>query len=161
MAFRSGPVASRMMSEIRDQGLPMPKKPVETPPDLPQDLTVLDDEDLMVLYTHLVAWSDYISTQVSIAQIDEREIQRELDQTENRLMILSGDKGDRVTYARAQVAADPTVVGLKARVEEAHAYRKLVESLAANIERDAALVSRELTRRTSTRTRTSPNRWSA
>ena len=76
-------------------------------------------------------------------------------------MIASGANGDRVTYARAQVAADPRIVALKDVVEEAYAYRKLVESLAANVERDASLVSRELTRRTSSRNRTSPSRWSA
>lgn len=161
VTFRSGPTASSTLSILLEQGLPVPRKPIEEIPTLPSDLTVLSDEDLMILYTHLTAWSDYVSTQVSIAQIDEREISNELDRAENRMMILSSANGDRVTYARAQVAADPTIVGIKKRVDEAYAYRKLVESLAANVERDAALVSRELTRRTSSRSRTSPSRWSA
>jgi hypothetical protein len=50
---------------------------------------------------------------------------------------------------------------LKDEIESLHAYRKLVETLFSNIERDASLVSRELTRRTSSRNRTSPSRWSA
>lgn len=159
--FRNGATAGWAMQALYDQGLSVPDKPLGDIPTLPSDLTEVDDEELMILYTHLTAWSDFISTQVSIAQIDERESNTNLDREENRLMILSGDKGDRVTYARAQVAADPKIVALKEKTDECHAYRKLIESLAANVERNAALVSRELTRRTSSRSRTTPSRWSA
>ena len=161
MSLRLGDVSRRAADSLASQGLSMYPKPEIEIPILPPDITVLDDEDLMVLYSLLTAWADFISTQVSCAQIDERATEKKLSHAENLLMIASGDKGDRVTYARAQVAADEYIISLKDEVEEAHAYRKLVESLASNVERDAALVSRELTRRTSSRNRTSPSRWSA
>lgn len=161
MSIRLG-AASRWAAEsLTQQGLHLWEQPATEIPALPADLTAIEDEDLMILYSRLTAWSDFISTQVSCAQIDERAAERRLAQEENLLMIASGSNGDRVTYARAQVAADPRIVSLKDTVEEAYAYRKLAESLAANIERDASLVSRELTRRTSSRNRTSPSRWSA
>lgn len=161
MSLRMGPVSASAVDQLASQGLAMYPKPNLEIPVLPADLTSVDDEDLMVLYSLLTSWSDFVSTQVSCAQVDERAVEKKLAHSENLLMIAAGDKGDRVTYARAQVAADPTIIALKQEVEDVHAYRKLVEVLAANIERDAALVSRELTRRTSSRNRTSSSRWSA
>lgn len=161
MSIKLGPASRKAAEDLLSQGLSLHPQPEIEIPILPSDLTAIDDEDLMILYSLLTAWSDFISTQVSCAQVDERAAERRLSQAENLLMIASGSNGDRVTYARAQVAADPQIVAMKEEVEESHAYRKLVESLATNVERDAALVSRELTRRTSSRTRTSPSRWSA
>ena len=59
-----------------------------------------------------------------------------------------GTKDDRVAVAKAQRQADPQVIERKQTVAERYAYRKLVAVLFGNVEREAALVSRELTRRT-------------
>lgn len=161
MSLKLGGTSQRAYNELLTQGLSLHPQPETEIPILPPDLTAIDDEDLMILYSLLTAWSDFVSAQVSCAQVDERAAEKKLAHSENLLMIASGDRGDRVTYARAQVAAEPTIVALKEEIENLHAYRKLVETLSMNIERDASLVSRELTRRTSSRSRTSPSRWSA
>jgi hypothetical protein len=57
-------------------------------------------------------------------------------------------KGERVTLIKAQVAADPKIMDLENQLTHAYAYRKMVEVVANNFERDVALVSREITRRT-------------
>lgn len=161
MTLRFGPVSGSALKVMEDQGLVTHGKPTFEIPRLPSDLTDLDDEALMLLYSNLTAYADFISVQVSCAQIDERALEKELSMTESRKMLSSEGKSEnRVTFARAQVAIDPIIVDLKERVEEAHAYRKLIESLASNIERDSSLVSRELTRRTATVARRS-SRWSA
>lgn len=59
-----------------------------------------------------------------------------------------GTKDDRVAVAKASRVLDPDVAEQKQEVANRYAYRKLVAVLFTNIERDAALVSRELTRRT-------------
>lgn len=161
MSMKLGPSSQRAYDELLSQGLSLHPQPETEIPVLPPDLTAIDDEDLMILYSLLTAWSDFVSAQVSCAQVDERAAEKKLSHSENLLMIASGDRGDRVTFARAQVAADPKISALKEEIERLHAYRKLVETLSTNIERDANLVSRELTRRTSARSRTSPSRWSA
>ena len=145
------------------QGMPVWDRPEYEFPRVPSDLTAVDDEDLMLLYSVLTAWADFASTQVSCAQVDERAASNELSQKESMLMAAlkgNGAAKDRVTYTKAQVAADDSIAALKAEVEERHAYRKVVESLLNNIERDSALVSRELTRRTASRNRTPTSRWS-
>jgi hypothetical protein len=161
MSLLLGDASRKAAQTIQSQGLSMSEMPETVIPVLPRDLTAVGDEDLMVLYSLLTAWADFVGTQMSAAQVDERAAERRLDHAENLLMIASSEKGDRVTFARAQVAADPQIVKLKDAVEEAHAYRKLIEAEFTNIERNAALVSRELTRRTSSRSKTSTSRWSA
>lgn len=155
---RSNGVNLRMHGEseatamiIKDQGLRVAVKPMEDMPRLPQDITSIDDETLMDLFVSLTTWNDYLSVQVACAQIDERAAQRTMDFAENSSLI-NGWKGgsqDRVAIAKANVAVDPEVHKLRKDLDEKHAYRKLIEVMSNNVERDASLVSRELTRRTS------------
>jgi hypothetical protein len=57
--------------------------------------------------------------------------------------------GERITAIKAEVAIDPKILGLSEKLEESYAYRKMVEVMFYNLERDTALVSREITRRSS------------
>jgi hypothetical protein len=68
-------------------------------------------------------------------------------------------KGERITLVKAEIAVDETVQDLAMDYEEKYAYRKLVEMMLANYERDIALVSRELTRR-SNDLRSTRKEWS-
>lgn len=137
--------------QLRQNGLLLPNKPHIEIPDLPQDITELDDEGLMELFVVLTAWNGYLAAQVAVAIINERESQRSVDVVEAQAMIRmwKGGTGDRVAIVKAQIAADEAVQELHDKHEEAYAYRKLVEVLSNNVERDSAVVSRELTRRTS------------
>jgi hypothetical protein len=136
---------------LKEQGLFLPVKPDIEIPDLPTDITELDDDALMELFVILTGWSDHLSAQVAVAFVDEREAQRDVDVAEAQAMVRNwkGGSGDRIAIVKAQIASDQAVIDLHDRLEEKYAYRKLVEVLANNIDRDAALVSRELTRRTS------------
>ena len=118
---------------------------------LPGDITLLSSEQLAEKFSQLTAWADYIASQLTFAQLDEREALRKAEATENRLLMKrmnSAAKGDRVTHLKAQVALEPEVMSAQDVYEEKYAYRKLVEMLLANHERDITLVSREITRRT-------------
>lgn len=59
-----------------------------------------------------------------------------------------GSGKDRVTVAKAERSLDPDVMEQKQEVANRYAYRKMIGVLFINTEREAALVSRELTRRT-------------
>lgn len=161
MALVTGPMSLDALSSLEQQGLAAPEKPNYDIPKLPSDLTELGDEDLMVLYSKLTAYADFVAVQVSCAHVDERFGEKRLAALEASKMLKGDNPSDnKVTFARAQVAIDPEVVALKEQLEKLYAYRKLIEALNNNIERDSALVSRELTRRTSNSNRRS-NRWSA
>ena len=57
--------------------------------------------------------------------------------------------GERITGIKAEVSIDPKILKLTEDLDKVYAYRKMIESMFYNLERDTALVSRELTRRAS------------
>jgi hypothetical protein len=120
-------------------------------PVMPKDISVLDSEELSELFTRLTAWSNYVAGQLAAAQVDEKFLEKKLSNSEAQLFLAkdtSKVKGERVTLIKAQVAADPMIIELEEKLMSAYAYRKMVEVVASNFERDVALVSREITRRT-------------
>lgn len=118
---------------------------------LPEDITLLSSEQLAEKFSQLTAWADYIASQLTFAQLDERSAQRHLELTENRLLVTrmgNAVRGERVTYVKAELSLDPEITAAHNKYEEKYAYRKLVEMMLSNHERDLTLVSREITRRT-------------
>ena len=136
---------------LKAKGLDLFDKPKGEIPRLPRDITELHDDDLMDLFVQFTAWTDHLSSQLAIAAIDERESDRSVSVAESQAMLSNwkGGSGDRITVVKAQIATDPTVIGFIKELDEKHAYRKLLETLYQNVERDSSVVSRELTRRTS------------
>ena len=125
-------------------------KPSSEQVTLPEDITASNSEELGLLFTRLTAWTDYIASQFALAQLEERAALKKKEFTENTMLMRrmnAGVKGERVTTVKAEVSVHPDVVALDNDYEEKYAYRKLVEMLLNNHERDIQLVSREITRR--------------
>lgn len=125
-------------------------KPSFDVPAIPADITALSSEQIAETFSMITAWADYAASELAGAQISERSAQKQLELAENRLLVErmgSAVKGERITLVKAQISLDPTVQELSRKYEEAYAYRKLVDMLLSNYERDLALVSREITRR--------------
>lgn len=149
-SLRMGQESRSALEAARAQGLNVPDKPAdEMPEGLPSDLTALDDMELMRLYTELTGWAGYIGVQQSFAQTDERRIKRRLEFVETKALIQAKAQAAKITDARLLVKDDPAIQEIHEKAASAEAYRKLIEALFVNCERDAGLVSRELTRRTS------------
>jgi len=149
------------VSVLKDMGVTISRPTMEVG-HLPADITTLSSEELGEKFTVLTAWADYASSQLAIAQIEERAAQRKLDLIENKLLVTklgNAVKGERVTLVKAQIAIDQDVMDLTLEYDEKYTYRKLVEMLLNNYERDIALVSRELTRR-SNDLRSTRKEWS-
>jgi hypothetical protein len=136
------------MDKFSEMGLTF-RKPGLEQVELPSDITVLSSEQLAEKFTALTAWADYIASQHAVAIIEERAAQRARDLAENRMLVarFGSVKGERITFVKAQISVDDTIVELGQDYEEKYAYRKLVEMLLNNHERDLTLVSREITRR--------------
>lgn len=126
------------------------QKPSDEQVQLPPDITDISSDQLGELFTRLTAWTDYIASQMVMAQLEERAALKKKEFTENTMLVRrmgAQVKGERITAVKAEINVDPTVVDLDNDYEEKYAYRKLVEMLLNNHERDLALVSREITRR--------------
>lgn len=137
------------LEKFADWGLTFHKPEIEQVA-LPSDITDITSEELGVLYTRLTSWSDYIASQLTMAQLEERAALKAKEFKENTMLVRrmgAQTKGERVTTVKAEISVDPEVVALDNDYEEKYAYRKLVEMLLNNHERDLQLVSREITRR--------------
>ena len=137
------------LEKFQDWGLSF-TKPAGNQIQLPADITELASEELGELFTKLTAWTDYIASQHVLAQIEERAALKKKDFLENKLLyerMGSQTRGERVTAIKAEISVNPELLSLDNDYEEKYAYRKLVEMLLSNHERDLALVSREITRR--------------
>lgn len=126
------------------------QKPSEEQVKLPSDITDVSSEELGTLFTQLTAWTDYIASQLTMAQLDERAALKKKEYLENTMLMKrmgAHVKGERVTTVKAEISVDPKIVELDNDYEEKYAYRRLVEMLLTNHERDLSLISREITRR--------------
>lgn len=126
-------------------------RPVHELAQLPEDITMLSSEQLAETFTRLTAWADYIASELAQAQIKERSLEKQIKFKENTLLVErmgSAPKGQRITLIQAEISLDPQLRDIVQKHEEAYAYRKMVEVLLSNHERDLSLVSREITRRT-------------
>jgi len=144
--LKISPEAKKTVDALREQGLDIPSSTNVVMPQLPSDITQLSDEELMELFTAITAFLDFISYQVSLADIDEKALEKQLD-VAVAVATANQPKG-LASVIKAAALADPKVVDLSNEHSVAYNYRKLISTMADNLTRDLSLVSRELTRRT-------------
>ena len=148
MAYEQSPIGEQTVDTLEKQGFKLPPAPdVEDQPALPEDLSDLDDRMLMDEFSLFTAWADYANAQVGLATIAEREAERELEY-KTGLFWSDQPRTKSVTMIKAEAAQEPQVVTDQDRFDRAQAYRRMVSVVAERYERDAMVLSRELTRRT-------------
>ena len=147
----TGDVSEYVLAELETQGLGIKREVDLSHPEMPEDITALSDEDLMLLYTSFSMYSDFVNTQLSCAVVDEKTLERTMDYVESSAMVRVQSENVKtpVTTLKAMVDRDPEVVEARSNHMYKYAYRKMLETMANNCERSSAVCSRELTRRTS------------
>lgn len=133
--------------------LPDYQRPPGFPPELPDDLTDLDDRDLIGLLTDLTRWHDFAAVRLSRAEIDDRRAEVKLAEAQADALVMAWgqvtrSRGDSVTVAKAQRDITPEVQAAQQEALDVYAFRKRLEVRVKAMEDDAFVVSRELTRRT-------------
>jgi len=149
LAINAG-TSQPLIDNIQMQGFQFHTRMELSLPDVPSDLTELDDEGLMNLFGELTSYANFLSAQFACAVIDEKNAEHALDFEESKNYISSyeANKKETVTIMKARMAMDPEIKHLREACAAKYAYRKLLEVMVNNIERSTVLVSRELTRRT-------------
>jgi hypothetical protein len=140
------------LSPIMQSGLDLPK-PAYDQAVLPPDITELSSEQLAEMFTILTGWADYMASQLVQAQLAERDALRRAELAESRALVTlttGSPKGTTVSLIKAQIDIDPDIQDLRGKYEERYAYRKILEMMLNNQERDITLVSREISRRSQT-----------
>lgn len=149
--YKTTPLAKQALDILKGQGFKLPDRPKHEPALVLSDPGELADEQLIEDFILLTAWTDYASAQLGLAVINEREKERMVDEAVAAAWKDMHTKFPRtpVTLIREIVADYPEVKKAKIDLESIYAYRRLISDLSARYERDAAALSRELTRRTS------------
>lgn len=145
-------ISEEIIKVLERQGLPIRQTLDMAIPNFPEDVTLMDDQDLMVLASKYMENYNMVRTQVSCAQIAELEAENDYDFTE-AMALLNTSTGKTTEKAGLLKAAVLVREDIQAKLKiknYAYAYRKLLETTQDNLERYYNLASRELTRRTST-----------
>jgi hypothetical protein len=140
-----------IIDDLHTQGFQFRTRMSMQLPEVPDDVTELDDEGLMRLFGELTAYANFLTAQYACAVIDEKNAVQMLDFEESKHYISSYEtnKKETVTIMKARMATDPTIMHLREASSAKYAYKKLIEVMVNSVERNTQLVSRELTRRTS------------
>lgn len=163
--YYASPLAESAMESVKDQGFQLPDKPKRDQPDLPDDLTDLDDDGLLDLMREFTSWADFAGAQVGMAVIAEREAEMELERITGVVWdeTLADDPKKSVTVLKMVSLKDSRVYEARKSYEDSYAYRRIVTDISDRFERDAQMLSRELTRRTQAEfsARQRSRRWEA
>ena len=130
-------------------GVRLPGRPAKPVPEIPLNLPDVGDQRLMELFTLYTAWANFIDVRRVQAEIEEATAETELKVLDATGLAAGwvDPKESRVTIIRAETKLDPEYAAAQSRFDEAKARRKMLTVLSTNMERGAALLSRELTRR--------------
>lgn len=142
----------------RDFGIEPLEQPGAQPPKLPRDLAALTDSQLMTYLSRFTRWADFFASQVATEDIRWTEAKARVERDENLFILRT--KADQVqsgkstrTYIsdiRVEMEYQEDIVRLREAARMVQNRLKLMTMLFESAERDAAVCSRELTRRTST-----------
>ncbi|CAB4174618.1 hypothetical protein UFOVP965_61 [uncultured Caudovirales phage] len=142
-------VSEEVMRVLESQGLQVNRSlDIEVPP-FPRDITLVDDQTLMILASQYMENFNFMRTQVACAALAEMEAENAYSLAEAKafLTLTSGKTTEKATMLKSAVITSPDIAELAQGKTYAYAYRKMLETTMDNLERYYSLVSRELTRR--------------
>ena len=120
-----------------------PRRPEVAIPFMPLEVGDINDEDLMLMFNTFTAWAEFLSVETAKAVAVEEALEDQLEEAK-ALAILEGTLGLNKDRATGVI----NTRGLRQQYRTARNVRKLLEAKASNCVRNAAALSRELTRRT-------------
>ena len=144
-------VSEEILKVLESQGLPVRRSLDIDMPMFPDDITQVDDQELMILARKYMENYNFMRTQVACAALAETEAENVHNMAEAKALLskTTGKSTEKAVMLKAAVATDPDIMVLAQDEFRARAYRKLLETTMENLERYYQLTSRELTRRTS------------
>ena len=135
---------------FKDLGIDEPPPPDTKVPILEADIDDLTDKQLMNLFVQFTRWTDFFQYQLAIEEIYENHAEAEIRKLEGLFLTRNRPTkaSEAITWVRAEMESDSEIRAAREALMLYYARRKLKQMLFQSAERDAAVVSRELTRRT-------------
>lgn len=139
----------RAKDRAMKQGMKIPTRPRGEFPELQEDdeYGEWSDHEVIKEMQTFTRWTDYLTVQLALAEITEATADRISRRVRDVAMLQVDAPKGQVLMAKADAGLSAEVVEAEEEAAQAKAYRKLVAGLCENVERDAALLSRELSRR--------------
>ena len=136
---------------LRDANLEEPDRPEEDVPKLPAELAELTDSQMMSLFSRFTRWADYFSVLVALDEVKEKFAEDEVRRLEDLFMLANRPErpqSGELTMIKASMEGDAEIAAARQEFRVVYAHRTLIQVFFEAAERDAAVLSRELTRRT-------------
>lgn len=136
---------------LRVAHLKEPVQPDDELPRLPRDLTGLTDQQLMSTFSQFTAWADFFSYRVALDEVEEKFAEDLVRKLEDLFMLANRPARPQsgvITVLKASMEGDADISSAREEYRTVYARRKLMQTFFESAERDAAVLSRELTRRT-------------
>lgn len=144
-----GDAGNVTLNTMRDQGFVINQTFEGVVPQMPADITELDDLGVMRLWQEYIAYSEFLLAQITVAQMDEDAAKKKLDLIEAKYMEVHTQPKRTVSAIKALVMAEQEVIDADFEFSVAYNYRQAMDMMYTNAEIKANFISRELTRRTS------------
>lgn len=138
--------ADELWEKLENFGFEREEKPDGFMPQLPVDITSLDDRQLMTLYGEYVSWTSYAAMRLVEARVNVRAAKQNLDLSTARAALAASTE-KTVSGRKAAAAADDQVQADEKRYLDAQALAEGLEMVHRNADARAGFCSRDLTRR--------------
>lgn len=139
--------SQKALSTLESQGLTVNKHYGYDAPSLPKDITGMDDEELMDLYTKYVAYLEFINLQAWCAQVDKSEAEKDMVLERARKKLELKAAGKAVALLDAEVEVNDLYRTATDLYRELANYHGLLSIMSEKLSKDISLINREITRR--------------
>lgn len=131
------------LDHLEEIGGSIPERP-DTDPNMPDDVTMLPGEALGVLHAQFVAYTEWMETQVALAEIEAAEAASYQEHVEAEIRLR---KAGTVKDKDSKTKNDLRYINAEQAAMMAEAKAKLLKARTKGYERCAAALSREMSRR--------------
>ena len=150
--------ADDLWEKLEKLGFEKEEKPDGFMPQLPADITSLDDRQLMTLYGEYVSWTAYAAMRLVEARTNVRAAKQNLDYISARAALAASTE-KTVAGRKAAAAADDHVQEDEKRHLDAVALAEGLEMVHKNAEARAQFCSRDLSRRQNSTADSRYSKW--
>ena len=139
--------SKRAIDKLKGQGLTLNEGYTYDAPALPDDVTSVDDDELMDLYAKYVAYLEFINLQMWCANTDKEEADKDMIVMKARKKLSMKAAGVAVALLDAEIEVDEEYREKADKFQELSNYHSLINIMSGKLSKDISFINREITRR--------------
>jgi len=139
--------SKRAIDKLKGQGLTLNEGYTYDAPALPDDVTSVDDDELMDLYAKYVAYLEFINLQMWCANTDKEDADKDMTVMKARKKLSMKAAGVAVALLDAEIEVDEEYREKADKFQELSNYHSLINIMSGKLSKDISFINREITRR--------------